>query len=131
MRMFVTCDIDSESKVDSVVYEMLNAGLVQYFEEKNYGGEFRGIAAVLMCRSPEIEFKRRVRYSKSDQHIYMDIMLNYQNMVSANQEDRRREVARRLLSEVPEVLSKYKIEGFDKAEFLGDFRKWIGGLGWL
>jgi hypothetical protein len=130
MRVFVTCDIDAETKVDSVVYEILNAGLAPYFEQREYGGDFRGIVVVLMCRDPAIEFKRRVRYSKKDKLIYMDILLDYQFMVSSDQIERRRAIAKQLLNEIPAVLSKYEIVGFDRNSFVVDFSEWIHGLGW-
>lgn len=78
-----------------------------------------------MCRNPELNFKRRLRLSKSDETLYMDIMLDLAQMRDADHDVRRQIVFERLLKEVPAVVRKYSIKDFDDARFAEDLKAWL------
>lgn len=126
MRFFISCDCDWETKVDAVVYQI--SAHAEHFEHAAYWGGLNGIAIVLMCRDPSLAFRKRVRYSKRESVIYMDVMLDYQEMLNSSESDRKRVVLRELGEDVPNVIGKYRIEGFDADAFLADFRSWLSRL---
>lgn len=131
MRVIVTYDIAKETNVDKVVSDIEDMGLRDHFQEKDYGAGLRAFGVVLMCRDPDLVFKRRIRHARKESAFYMDIMLDYQAMVAASHRGRQREIARRLFDEVPAVLLKYKIPDFDRDLFLSDFQGWISNLDWI
>ena len=57
--------------------------------------------------------------------LYMDIMLDLDEMKCATPEERRRIILQKLASEVPETLSRYVIPHFDRERFLDDLDAWI------
>jgi len=126
MRFFITCDCDWETKVEAVLYQI--SAHSEHFEHATYWGRLNGIAIVLMCRDPSLAFKKRVRYSKKESVIYMDIMLDYEKMLNSDELDRKSAVLRALSEDVPTVVSKYRIEGFDVDAFLTDFHSWVSRL---
>jgi hypothetical protein len=83
-----------------------------------------------MCQDPALNLKRRLRHSKKESKIYMDIMLDLPAMRNATSDSRKQEVAQRIFDEVPEVLGRFKIPDFDREEFVADLREWINGTGW-
>ena len=102
----------------------------KHFVAREYGDGFHCVVVVLMCRNPELNFKRRIRFAKKEKTVFMDILLELPTMNALEPEDRKRIVAQRLFDEVPDVLSKYKIPDFDKDAFIADFRAWIDATGW-
>lgn len=131
MRVIITCDIAQETNVDKVVSDIEDLGLRDYFQEKDYGAGLRSFGVVLMCRNPDLIFKRRIRHARKESAFYMDIMLDYRAMVAASHRGRQREIAKRLFDEVPAVLAKYKIVDFDRELFVSDLQSWIGNLDWI
>jgi hypothetical protein len=129
MHLRVTGDTDAEAGIGPVIIE-LSGPTRQHFVPKNYGPGLLGIGIVLMCQDPALNLKRRIRHSKNESKLYMDIMLDLPTMKVAAPEERKRLVAQRLLDEVPEVLSGYKLPDFNKDAFVSDFREWIDGIGW-
>ncbi|MDB4904018.1 MAG: hypothetical protein JWQ63_3299 [Mucilaginibacter sp.] len=77
MRVFITCDANWEAKIDKVLNILSETGYKAVFERRDYGTTIDGIGIVLMCRDPSLKFKQRIRYSRKDRTIYMDIMLNF------------------------------------------------------
>lgn len=131
MRVIVTCDISQETDVDKVVSDIVHHGLREHFQEKDYGPGLMAFGVVLMCRDPDLVFKRRIKYARKEAAFYMDIMLDYRAMVAASHRGRQREIARRLFDEVPSALTNYKIVNFDRDLFVSDFQKWIADLDWI
>jgi len=66
--------------------------------------------------------------SKKDKTLYMDIVLNLDEMAAATPSRRRKVVLQKIAAEVPETLSNYQLAGFDRASFLADINKWIISL---
>ncbi len=130
LRLSILADVHWESRVDLVLNELSSFGFRQHFESKNYGSGLAGVSVILMCRDPSYSFKRRIKLSKKEMNLHMDIMLDLPTMKAASPEERKRIVAQRLFDEVPQVLSGYKIPNFDKDAFIAEFRAWVESIGW-
>ncbi len=123
MHFFLTGDYNWESKVDHAIR---NLALKDFFRNRNYGEDISGgISVVLMCRDPALGFKQRIRFSKKNQALSMDVMLDLPFFVSATHSQRREEVARKLIAEVPRVIGKYKFKNFNLASFSGDLEETV------
>ncbi len=130
MRLFITCDANWESKVDRVLSDLVGLKFRQHFEQREYGFGLTGLSVILMCRDPSHNFKRRIKLSKKEKNLHLDIMLDLASMKEASPAERKREVAQRLFDEVPEVLSRYRIPDFDREAFIADFQAWVESIGW-
>ena len=97
---------------------------------KDYGVGLLGVVIVLMCQDPNLSLKKRVSFAKKEKKVYLDIMLDLDQMKQASPEVRKRIVTDRLAEEVPGVLHKYAIPDFDEARFLADFKGWLKDIGW-
>ncbi len=126
MRLSFLCDANWESRVDHVLGEMERHGITESFSLRDYGAGLMGITVVFMCRDPELKFRRRVRFSRQERKIYMDIMLNLEQMRSAVEDERERIIADRLAEELPAILGKYTIPDFDSTRFTADLANWLG-----
>jgi hypothetical protein len=124
MRLMVTCDANSESGVGQVIDEICGP-THQHFVPKNYGDGLAGLGVVLMCRDPELNFKRRLRFSRKEKTVYMDVMLDLTQMRQAAHEVRKRIICERLIEEIPAVVRKYSIADFDDALFEQDLKAWF------
>ncbi len=123
----ITSDEDSESGVGEVVSE-ISGPTRNHFASKNYGDGLRGICVVLMCRNPALNFKKRIRFSSVDERLYMDIMLDLPEMQSASPATRKSKIYQRIITEVPEVVGKYKFSGFNEPRFSEDLKEWFNSL---
>ncbi len=130
LRLNILADVHWESKIDRVLNELSSFGYRQTFESKDYGAGLKGITVLFICQDVALNLKRRIRLSKKEMKLYMDIMLDLEAMKSASPEERKREVAQRLFNEVPEILGGYKIVDFNRDAFVADLRMWIDGIGW-
>jgi hypothetical protein len=131
MKLNVLADIDWESRVDQTLHSLSDLGYRDFFAEKDYGEGLLGVIVVFMCQDPGLHLKRRIRMVKKERRLYMDIMLDLPTMKAADPALRQRIVAERLLKEVPEVVSRYKIDDFESARFISDIEQWIAGTGWI
>jgi hypothetical protein len=66
-----------------------------------------------------------VRLVKKEKKLYIDIMLDLPQMKAADLLTRKSIVAERLSTEIPEVVSAYKIREFDASRFIDDLQAWI------
>ncbi len=78
-----------------------------------------------MCREPSLSFKQRIHFAKKERTLFLDIMLDLNQMQRADDNIRRKTVIERLAEEVPLILDKYTIPDFDKARFVGDMKSWL------
>ncbi len=127
MRLVITSDENEESGVGEVVDE-ISGPTRKHFMEEDYGRGLRDIGIVLMCRDPELNFKRRLRFSKKDQCLYMDIMLDLDQMTPLPHEARKRLILGRLADEIPAVLRKYDFKDFAEERFVKDLKNWLAKL---
>lgn len=76
----------------------------------------------------ENKFKQRIRFSSSEQTLYIDIMLSLDQLLSIGQDEKNRIVLNNIIEEVPPIVLKYKkkIKDFDFDKFLLDFKKCFG-----
>ncbi|MES2018948.1 MAG: hypothetical protein V4484_20845 [Pseudomonadota bacterium] len=121
MRLNILSDSEWESGIGQVVVWLSKTEYFREFQERNYGSGLVAVAVNLICQNPIFLFERRIRYSKKEKKIYLDIMLNLSDFVNVSFDERRRIVLNALLKEVPEVIGKYSIESFDVKTFLADF----------
>jgi hypothetical protein len=128
MRLTILGDISGETKVDEVIFALNDTGYRRFFDEQNYGEEVNGICIVLMCRAPYLKFKQRIRFSKKEKVLYMDIMLDYNQFIDVDQSVRNRIVAEKLITEVPQIISKYKFKEFNLPKFEADWKEIIGKI---
>ncbi len=127
MHLRITADSNQESGVSEVVIE-LSGPTRQYFVPRDYGSGLPRLGVVLMCRDLELDFNRRVRFSKKDQTLYMDVMLQLSDMISLAHNERRRVIIERLSREIPEVLTEYKFRDFDQPRFESELRAWFSSI---
>lgn len=121
MRFFLTADYNWESKLDHAIK---NLELRDFFAERKYGEDLSGgIGVVLMCRDPALDFKQRIRLSKKDQSLSMDVMLDLPFFVSATHAQRREVVAKSLVYEIPRIVKKYRFTSFDVENFSSDLER--------
>jgi hypothetical protein len=125
------CDENWDAGVGETLNALSDLEYRSYFQERPYGDGLTGITVIFMCRDPHLNFKRRVRLSKKERKLYMDIMLDFPEMKSATPSLRKQIIAKQLQKEVPAIVSKYKIPDFDRERFLTDFATWIAGTKWL
>jgi len=124
MHFRITCGANKESGVGEVVDE-LSGPTRKHFVPRDYGSGLPRLGVVLMCRDPALNFNRRVRFSKKDQTLYMDVMLHLPEMIPLPHEERRGIIIDRLEQEIPEILNKYDFDNFDRSRFNSDLHEWF------
>jgi hypothetical protein len=127
MHFRITSDANAESGVGDVVTEISGATR-QHFASKTYGPGLSGLSVVLMCRDPELEFKPRIRFAKTERRLYMDVMLDLRQLVDLGHCGRRELVAVTLAHEVPHALQKYALPEFDSVAFVTDLQSWLASI---
>ncbi len=106
MYFFLTENYNWESKLDHAIK---NLELRDLFAERKYGEDLSGgIGVVLMCREPALDFKQRIRLSKKQPSLSMDVMLDLPFFVSATHAQRREVVAKSLVYEISRIVKKYR-----------------------
>jgi len=131
MRFRIVSDSNVEAGLSEISDGLFEGGFRNYFGEKSYDNSGLALGVVLMCRDPELDFKRRVRFSKQDNTLYVDVMLDLQQMSLADAAKRRRLVAEKLTAEIPKIIAKYKFKDFDLSTFSSDLQKWFEENGWV
>lgn len=124
MHVQITYDANSESGIRFVVEEM-SGPTRKHFISREYGDGLKGIVIVLMCRNPDLNFKRRLRFSRKDKKLYLDVMLDLKQMIQATHQDRKQAVINHLTAEVSIALRKYSIPHFDEMLFVDELRSWL------
>ncbi|HRE57927.1 MAG TPA: hypothetical protein PLW09_08900 [Candidatus Kapabacteria bacterium] len=114
-----------ESNVAKVISSLSGTGYIPYFLEQNYGTSLENVFVVLMCREPEYNFKRRIRFVKKEKILYMDIMLDLPQFLTITQKEREKIIVDKIITEVPQVIAKYKFKDFDLVRFEKDLKKWM------
>jgi len=131
MRLNLLSDAHWESKVDRVLNDLSSSGYRDYFLARDYGSGLSGITVIFMCREASLSFKQRIRYAKSEKKLYIDIMLDLDLMRDADNEERKRIVADRIVNELPRVILAHEIPDFDAASFAFDLKAWLSESGWI
>jgi len=128
MRLFITCDSFWEAKVDKVLDALYETGYKSFFDKQDYGSSLDCIAVVLMCQDPNLKLKQRIRLSKKEKTLYIDIMLDLNLFIEITQEDREKITVEKLISEIPPIIAKYKLQDFNLEKFKKDLSIWVRGI---
>lgn len=124
-RFNILADFYWESKIDKVLDTLSETGYRRFFSEQYYGSTLNGITVLLICQDPSLNLKQRIRLSKKEKTIYMDIMLNLNQFLKIEQKERKKIVVEKLINEVPVIIRKYRLEDFDILKFESDLKKWM------
>src|SRR5437016_3849264 len=98
MHLRITCDANAESGVGIIIDEMSGPAR-KHFISKEYGDGLKGVVIVFMCRNSDLNFKQRIRFSKKDKTLYMDVLLDLKHMIQATPQERKRTVINSLADE--------------------------------
>jgi len=129
MRLNLLSDAHWESKVSKVLDELSSTGYRQLLAASDYGKGLSGITVVFMCQDPSLDLKQRIKFAKKDKKLYIDIVLQLDQMKLATPDARKRIVIERLADEVPAILHKLSIKDFDEPRFVKDLKSWLGSIG--
>ena len=122
MRFNILGDFTTESGLGNILKIFSETRYRDFFSSKSYGGDLSGITVVLMCQDPALNLKQRIRYSKEEQKIYVDIMLDLSEVVKMDPRSLKEMVAKKLVDETLHILGKYNPENFNIQEFESDLR---------
>ncbi|SDG87524.1 hypothetical protein ACQ86K_29480 [Mucilaginibacter sp. P19] len=125
MKFSLLSDTNWETRVDKVLHTLSDFGYTEFFEKRNYGTSLNGVVVVFMCRDPELNFKQRIRHSKKEKLLYMDIMLDYNEFIKIENDEREKIITERLASETIAIIAKYKFDDFDLERFAADIKRWL------
>lgn len=121
-RFNIIADFYWESQIDKVLDTLSNTGYRSFFKEQDYGNTLDGLTIVLICQDPTLNLKQRIKYSKKERKIYIDLMLDLPHFISISQKEREKIVISKIISEIPAVIKKYKIVDFDLLKFELDLK---------
>lgn len=124
-RFNILADFYWDSKIDKVLDTLSETAYRQFFSEQYYGSALNDITVVLMCQDPNLKLKQRVKLSKKEKKIYLDIMLDLYQFLKVEQKEREKIVVEKLINEVPAIIRKYRLEDFDILKFESDLKKWM------
>lgn len=127
-RFNILADFYWETQIDKVLESLSNTGYRRFFLEQDYGVSLDGITVVLMCQAPYLNLKQRIRLSKKEKKIYLDIMLDLPHFLEIAQKERERIIVDKLIAEIPPIIAKYKLEDFNLAEFEKDLENWMSKI---
>lgn len=128
MRFFITCDSHWEAKVDKVIDKIDDTGYKKFFQEKDYGSSLDAITVILMCQDSDLNLKQRIRFSKKEKKIYLDLMLDLNEFLKIEQNEKEKIVVEKLLNEIPRIISRYKLLDFDIKSFTTDLQFWMSKI---
>lgn len=130
-RFFLTADSNIETGVGRAL-DSINSNLFEKFiRNQDYGASLKRLSIIFMCRSSHLEFKQRIRHSKKEQVLYMDIMLDYHKFVVMTHEQRVTALCEKLLQEMPPIVRKYKFDDFDLDKLESNLTTWFVEHGFI
>jgi hypothetical protein len=127
MRLFITADFVHESGINEVLDILDGTGYINHFESISYGDGLIGVCIVLMCQEQSLGLKKRIRFSRKEKTIYMDIMLNLDEYITATPYWRVQNTLNKILNEMPAIIRKYKVKEFNTEQFISDVTNWFTG----
>lgn len=130
-KFHLITDTDSYSGVLEAKQKITSNKFYKLMESEFYGSSVSGIVIVLMCRDPDIIFKPRLRFSKKEKVLYMDIMLDYHKFVGMTHEQRVTALCEKLLQEMPPIVIKYKFDDFDLDKLESNLTTWFVEHGFI
>jgi hypothetical protein len=130
MRFSILSDADDETGLHEIVYEV-NGPIGNFFTNRFYDDSGIEMAIILMGRDPRWDFKQRIRFVKKENCLYMDLMFDWNMVVESDHTARKEIVAEKIVTEVPQIIAKYKFKDFDLPRFTKDLREWFETHGWI
>lgn len=127
-RFNILADFYWEVHIDKVLDLLSDTGYRRYFSEQDYGTSLDGITVVLMCQDPNLNLKQRIRLSKKEKKIYLDIMLDLPRFLDIAQKEREKIIVDKLIAEIPPIITKYKLEDFNLTKFETDLKNWMSKI---
>ncbi|MND82249.1 hypothetical protein D3C80_740720 [compost metagenome] len=131
IRFLITGDANIETGVGEATLLMTGSDFYKFIEKQDYGTSLKGLCVIFMCRNPELNFKQRIRYTKKDQNLSFDLMLDYNQFVVMTPDQRVSEMCKRLLEEMPPIVKKYKFPDFDLDKFMDNLTSWFNEQGFI
>ena|SRR6266511_387392 len=119
MRVSILSDAHWKAKIEHATRTL---ALDAFFDDRDYGPGLTSPVVILMCRDPDLKFRRRVRLDHKTRTLYSDIMLDLPEMRSVGHARRRSVIAQRLVTEIPPTIAKYRLPDFDLSLFTRDFQ---------
>jgi hypothetical protein len=123
MRFNILGDYTASSGVGIVLDNLTDKKYREFFQGKNYSQEIENITVVIMCQNPALELKQRIRFSKKEKKIYLDIMLDLSLISSMSYLQKETYIIERIVKEVPIIIEKYKIKDFNLVQFNTDLQE--------
>ena len=131
MRFNIIYDANWEAKIDEALSNYNSRILEENLYHKNLGSGLSAITIVLMCRDPRLTFKQRIKLSKLEKKLYLDLMLDYTTFINLELQEKRRIIANKVLSELPIILEKYNIKDFDMKRLIDSLHEYFIELKWI
>lgn len=123
MKLNILSDANAESRVAESLHTLPVLALRKHVAERDYGTGLSCLLIGVICRNPELKFKRRIRFEKKDKTLSMDIMFSLPEMIALDDNGRKQVIMQRLVADVRAVISKYALGDFDAEQLLSDFEE--------
>jgi hypothetical protein len=120
MRISVLSDSNWEAKLEHATRTLT---LREFFEGRGYGEGLLGISIILNARDPNLNHRKREKFTKSDRILRFDVMLQTGELIEASHQRRRDIVCENLCSELASTLKRRKFAAFDAEAFIADFSR--------
>ncbi|RXK86634.1 Imm44 family immunity protein [Filimonas effusa] len=114
-------EIDWNTKADTILFEYSD-DIVSFFKTKDYGYSIKEICFIIVCRPKKLELKQRVRFDTKNNIFYIDIMLDYDLMLSADNATKEMHFFESFRQIIP-FLKRRKIKGFLLLQFESDLEE--------
>lgn len=124
-RFNILADFYWEAHIDKVLHALSDTGYRRYFSEQDYGTSLEGITVVLICQDPNLNLKQRIRISKKEKKLYLDIMFDLPHFLKITQTEREKVIVEKLITEIPPIITNYKLKDFNIAKFETHLRNWM------
>lgn len=124
MLLRIVGDYSAESGLGPIVL-WLSGPTREAFARREYGAGLSTIGVVLTSRDPSLELQPRIRYSRENRTLNMDVMFRLAELSSMRTSERSLLVLSKLREEVPRILIRRKIADFDVQAFMTDWQAWI------
>lgn len=120
MEISIVLDYYWESRLNKVAdkFRLSTFDYIDYFKSKNYGSNVSAIIIGLICRWENP--KPRIRFSKKEKALYMDIVFDLDQFIPMSLEEKMPIVSQRMLEDIPNIIAKYKFKDFDLDTFRND-----------
>ena len=128
-RFFITCDCHQITGMLKIVEMITISGLEKKLASNNYGSSIKRLRVILFCH--EFEWKPRIRFTKNDKILGIDVIVDYTAMCKASFSERKLIVGQRMMADLAQVIAKYKFEDFDLPRFLLDLEVELKSIDFL